>query len=284
MVFRGTYSLTNTIVDLSARLQPYVPYTGGGNGTKCSNCTVHAGFMASWENARSTVFPHVLAAQKEHPDYDLVLVGHSLGGAVAALAGLEMQSRGWKPQVTTFGEPRVGNGPFAEFLDELFGLYGRPTDRGKQLKFRRVTHVDDPVPLLPMEELGYKMHGGEIYISKSPIPPSITDIHLCDGDQDARCIAAGAGPSASKRFLGLWPLCNNNERKCLLSIMKIMNQECCDNADADDDSDNDGSGSVRSIIPSRYRIWELLFAHRDYFWRLGFCVPGGDPSRFRSQE
>jgi len=30
-------------------------------------------------------------------------------------------------------------------------------------------------------------------------------------------------------------------------------------------------------IPARYKIWQLFFAHRDYFWRLGLCVPGGDP-------
>jgi len=30
-------------------------------------------------------------------------------------------------------------------------------------------------------------------------------------------------------------------------------------------------------IPARYKMWQLFFAHRDYFWRLGLCVPGGDP-------
>lgn len=30
-------------------------------------------------------------------------------------------------------------------------------------------------------------------------------------------------------------------------------------------------------IPARFKLWELFFAHRDYFWRLGLCVPGGDP-------
>jgi hypothetical protein len=31
------------------------------------------------------------------------------------------------------------------------------------------------------------------------------------------------------------------------------------------------------VVPSRYKLWQLFFAHRDYFWRLGLCVPGGDP-------
>lgn len=37
-------------------------------------------------------------------------------------------------------------------------------------------------------------------------------------------------------------------------------------------------GPQWSLIPSKYRLWELLFAHRDYFWRIGLCVPGGDPT------
>lgn len=51
-----------------------------------------------------------------------MLVGHSLGGAVAALAGIEVQLRGWRPQVTTFGEPKVGNEQFVKFFDETFAL------------------------------------------------------------------------------------------------------------------------------------------------------------------
>ena len=30
-------------------------------------------------------------------------------------------------------------------------------------------------------------------------------------------------------------------------------------------------------IPARYKMCHLFFAQRDYFWRLGLCVPGGDP-------
>ena len=30
-------------------------------------------------------------------------------------------------------------------------------------------------------------------------------------------------------------------------------------------------------VPPKYRLWQLFSAHRDYFWRLGLCIPGGDP-------
>src|SRR5207247_2039418 len=103
---RGTYSLTNTIVDLSTVSQEYVPYPpaggGGGDGDddddddggrprpECSNCTVHAGFWASWRSARKLVLPTLANLTRLHPGYPVHLVGHSLGGAVAALAALEL--------------------------------------------------------------------------------------------------------------------------------------------------------------------------------------------------
>ncbi|KLU83657.1 hypothetical protein MAPG_02710, partial [Magnaporthiopsis poae ATCC 64411] len=37
-----------------------------------------------------------------------------------------------------------------------------------------------------------------------------------------------------------------------------------------------GEGDAK--MPTRLKLWELFFAHRDYFWRLGLCVPGGDPA------
>jgi hypothetical protein len=27
-------------------------------------------------------------------------------------------------------------------------------------------------------------------------------------------------------------------------------------------------------VPTRFKFWQLFFAHRDYFWRLGLCLPG----------
>jgi hypothetical protein len=37
-------------------------------------------------------------------------------------------------------------------------------------------------------------------------------------------------------------------------------------------------GLGKQWFPARFKLWQLLFAHRDYFWRLGLCVPGGDPA------
>jgi len=196
---------------------------------------VHAGFLTSWKYTRPHINPHLERLVAKYPDYQVTLVGHSLGGAVAALAGLEFEGRGWEPQVTTFGEPRIGNRALMEYIDDRFEL---GTEVGNSSTYRRVTHVDDPVPLLPLKEWGYRMHAGEVCISKAELSPAVRDLQHCVGDEDPRCIAGGRLTSMVRwtDYKDLWE------------------------------------------IPARHRPWELFLAHRDYFWRLGLCVPGGDPS------
>jgi len=236
-------------VSLDLLPQPLGPHIRSSSKVmpECSNCTVHTGFMSSWRNTRCIILPHIEKALALYPDYQVTLVGHSLGGAVAALASLEFKARGWEPQVTTFGEPRVGNQALVSFIDAQFNLTDQesPSDT-----YRRVTHVNDPVPLLPLEEWGYRMHAGEIFISKSRLPPSRADLQHCTGNRDSKCIAGGTSSDAQK----------------------------VGNATRQRAQDWQLQEHGMWWVPPRYRLWQLFFAHRDYFWRLGLCVPGGDPS------
>ncbi|KAJ5514855.1 hypothetical protein N7463_004407 [Penicillium fimorum] len=196
LAFRGTYSITNTIIDLSAYPQAYIPYQDPDQTTPCENCTVHAGFMRSWLHTRTEILPQISAVRQQYPDYPITLVGHSLGGAIAALAGLEMRLKGWDATVTTFGEPMIGNAAFARFFDEQFGLGDGITipppgrSEGGQ-RFRRVTHVGDPVPMLPLVGWGYSPHAGEVFISREELPPRLEDVVHCVGAEDPACIAGG---------------------------------------------------------------------------------------------
>lgn len=165
---------------------------------------MHSGFLESWSQTNRLISDVVADLVKLYPQYALTLVGHSLGGAVAALAGLDFAGRGWAPTVTTFGEPRVGNAALAQFLNHQF----TPDT------FRRVTHSDDPVPLVPLAQWGYAQHGYEYYIAAAQLPYSRCDVRLCDGDEDPTCVARG---------------------------------------------------SVNAL--------QLFWAHRDYFHRMGLCVP-----------
>lgn len=131
VAFRGTYSLANALVDLSAGQQEYLPYPSDGHtieADKCEDCFVHQGFLESWSQTEKIISRVVKELREMHPEYQLTLVGHSLGGAVAALAGLDFGGRGWKPRVVTFGEPKVGNKNLAEYFNKvrlfLVGLGG----------------------------------------------------------------------------------------------------------------------------------------------------------------
>ncbi|KAK5173649.1 uncharacterized protein LTR77_002330 [Saxophila tyrrhenica] len=285
VAFRGTYSVANTVVDLSTIPQEYEPYPGddeelsgtapldvakdvlAGIGhqrrdesvsvlerTKCEDCTVHMGFHSAWLNTKDKILSDLLQQLLIHPDHQLNLVGHSLGGAVAALAALELKGRGYDPIVTTFGEPRIGNKGLTKYLDDRFNL-SVSTENDLHLKYRRITHIDDPVPLLPLTEWGFAMHAGEIYISKPALTPDISDLEHCAGDNDQSCIA-GQDSTTSRSAEAA-----TRKRDLLTSV-----------EDEIVDVVNEPWG-----IPSRYKLWQLFFAHRDYFWRLGRCVPGGDP-------
>lgn len=267
VVFRGTYSISNAIVDLSTIPQPYVPYPGDDEDIrdKCTNCTVHSGFYASWRLTRPTIKKLVTAALNQNPGYELVLVGHSLGGAVAALGSLEFNSMGYIPQVTTFGEPRVGNDAFVQYLDEAFHLNSSSSNTAseKRSSFRRVTHVGDPVPLLPLAEWGYQSHGGEIFINKTDLPVLTNDIYECTGDADENCTAGSSTLPTANEFPA------RHARLSYTLIDRIRRRWW------------DGDGGMLAL-PVPFRPWSVLFAHRDYFYRLGLCVPGGDPSGSRT--
>ncbi|RYC56530.1 hypothetical protein CHU98_g9674 [Xylaria longipes] len=260
VAFRGTYSITNTIIDLSTVPQKYVPYPPADDGDGhpprepehvCTNCTVHMGFLLSWQVARPTVLPELKRLHEQYPNYPVHVIGHSLGGAVGALAALEMKAiLGWEDIiVTTFGEPRVGNAGFTEYLDTVFGLQDDENDP-EQRTYRRITHVDDPVPLLPLSEWGYRSHAGEFFITRLELSPKPSDIRPCAGDYDPNCIA-------------------DSEEEETDWVGKVVAEERSDNAGA--------LSSELWHLPAHFRLWELLFAHRDYFWRLGLCIPGGDP-------
>ncbi|KAL4875572.1 Alpha/Beta hydrolase protein [Aspergillus karnatakaensis] len=283
--FRGTYSIANAIVDLSAYPQEYVPYPVGNDTDddtpKCTNCFVHMGFMNAWRATRTKVLETIEAVRDQYPGYALTLVGHSLGGAVAALAGTEMQLRGWNPVVTTFGEPRVGNKAFVEYLDKVFQL---DSNDARDWKFRRLTHVNDPVPLVPLTEWGYEMHGGEIYISRVELPFSVNDIKYCDGAHDERCISEMERTTAKGSIRA-------SLQHELNSPGSDTGQQVLSSASSpplpqpEDSQDHTTkvlfdltSRLAWSILPPRFRLWELFYSHRDYFLRLGLCVPGGDPT------
>jgi len=109
IVFRGSDKSIDWINNFSFRQQIY-PY-GDGN----SEVKFHRGFMMAYFAVRD----RLLKAMEKFEGQRVIVTGHSLGGALATIAALDIQyNLGRENQlafiVNTFGAPRVGNKALAE--------------------------------------------------------------------------------------------------------------------------------------------------------------------------
>lgn len=77
---------------------------------------VHSGFLGVYKRVRSKVHGLAKAVPAGRP---VVVCGHSLGGALATLAALDLCSTSQLSQVSfvSFGQPQVGDGAFAALFD-----------------------------------------------------------------------------------------------------------------------------------------------------------------------
>jgi triacylglycerol lipase len=120
---------------------------------------VHQGFV----EALAGVWPAVIDALRAgDPSRPLVITGHSLGGGLAVLAAYAL-SRQEAPfnvrGVYTYGQPRAGDGAFAESYDRLL-----------RLRHWRVVNNRDVVPRLAPRSMGYAHTGRVLYLDANGRP------------------------------------------------------------------------------------------------------------------
>lgn len=145
VVFRGTQSLNNIVLDMQVETVPYASYPN------CS-CRVHRGFYAA-EQAVIASVSQAVRRLAVHTGYGVTVTGHSLGGALAHLTALDLLRDGVVPSVYTFGQPRVGDIAFANLLTETPAA--RAVSEGGGSVLWRVTHDRDMVPHLPLGDRYY---------------------------------------------------------------------------------------------------------------------------------
>lgn len=142
IAFRGTESAKDVVTDLSATrvplcgtAQPFWKSIMPGFG----GVLVHWGFLKQYHS----ILPEIRRYLNDRPFIKHVITtGHSLGGALATIAAVDLFSRKCgslrKFSCITLGSPRVGNKKFAERFQQVTG--------GRSI---RIVNNDDPVPLLP---------------------------------------------------------------------------------------------------------------------------------------
>ncbi len=128
---------------------------------------LHSGFAAALHGTGGAAWTQIgdaLAAATKKGQ-SLWITGHSLGGALALLAAYRVLEPGSGDSVKfdglsiggvyTFGQPRVGNGKFAERMDVLL-----PS------RHFQVVNNRDIVPLIPLKSMDYKHSGRIIYFNE----------------------------------------------------------------------------------------------------------------------
>ena len=205
--FRGTENLENWIENLDIAKTDHA--------MSCKGCKAHSGFVNMWTAFSNNVIRELRRLRSLYPGAKLFITGHSLGAAVALIAGYSLQyDIGFDVAgVYTYGSPRVGNQAFSDFLDgkgrqqqsqqpqQLRSAFGSPQRNATStldeadtdsppphgpfspFPYWRMTHGRDPVPHLPPRWIGFMHVATEIFFR--------FDNHshvVCDGSgEDKTC-------------------------------------------------------------------------------------------------
>lgn len=195
---RGTRSIFDTMADLKLDM---IPYTNNGvKAPLCGhNCKVHRGFYDYYSRTLSLIHPYIVqelqSANEEEEDYELLILGHSLGGSVAYLLGLYYVDLGYdKITLVTMGQPLLGNRDFVEWGDRVLGSKYEAKHNDFKRKFLRVIHKNDVVATIPKDPNifnHYYQFDNQIYLncSEEDNRPTLQEVVDCLVGLNDQCIA-----------------------------------------------------------------------------------------------
>lgn len=174
-------------------------------GVDCQGlCLVHNGFLGAWNSLAPEITPALEKALDANPDYKTIITGHSLGGAIAQLAFASLRDTKYKVVgAYTYGQPRVGNQAYADYIDSLagaseeeVGIFHRVTHYNGMSIFTccpmiRVNMLLDGVPLLPPRIFGFSHSLTEFWESTNKSEESTT--YRCYGQESLECNDSAGG-------------------------------------------------------------------------------------------
>ncbi|KAI9248233.1 Alpha/Beta hydrolase protein [Phascolomyces articulosus] len=172
---------------------------------------VHRGFMKSYEEVAPQILPAVQEQIMKYPGYTVATTGHSLGGALATLHGLDLHELGFDASIYSYASPRMGNIGFAKYSSESGAPYHRITSR-------RDLYVDCPIQLV--NYLGYSHAGEESWIQEND------EILVCpNGLETDDCYNSDKGLRDNNNHYDYFDLKNNMD--CLYQDTMVMSKAVC---------------------------------------------------------
>ncbi|KAJ7955052.1 Lipase [Quillaja saponaria] len=209
IAFRGTqeHSIQNWIEDLFWKQLDL-------NYPDMPDAMVHHGFYYAYHNTtiRPAILTAVKRAEKFYGTMNIMVTGHSMGGAMAAFCGLDLavNHRAQNVQVMTFGQPRIGNAAFASRYKKLVP------------NTIRVTNEHDIVPHYPpyyrhFSQKTYHHFAREVWLYSTGLGSLVYKVEkVCDGSgEDPSCSNSVTGNSISDHlaYYGV-ELCGETSRSC----------------------------------------------------------------------
>ena len=143
--FRGSEYFQDWLHNFDFVPAPYSPVPGRG--------TVHQGFQIVYEAVRNNV--RRLVQSKAATCKEILITGHSLGGALCSLAAPDLLNdiaSQLNPTVYTWAEPRVGHPDFGRFFDSRINTC------------YRIVNTWDVVPHLPPPLALYEHEGSALHV------------------------------------------------------------------------------------------------------------------------
>ncbi|UMM33365.1 hypothetical protein L5515_006876 [Caenorhabditis briggsae] len=173
VVFRGTTSDEQLAVEGIETVKNQMPWISGGVVSEYFGDA----FYKIWNSGMKDDFNYLIS---KHPNYQVWVTGHSLGGALASLASSYLVFNHLTPSenllLVTFGQPRTGNVTYTQNFDLLIE------------NSYRITHSHDPVPHLPGKgHHGYWHHKSEVFYNEK-----MTGWEICEEDEGQKCSNANA--------------------------------------------------------------------------------------------
>lgn len=187
VIVRGTLQPNEWIRNVQARLRPFLrsrfrrPFPGGVRQRLRSRAQVHNGFMKIYESFEMTRvadgarIPFSKGLEDLVVGRDVTFIGHSLGAALATLAGVDAALMsppdGDRIRIVTLASPRVGNEGFARLAQTV----GR---------IDRVCNLVDLVTAVPPStRLTPYVHVGDVFRVSSFDWPELENWHPKAGEQ-----------------------------------------------------------------------------------------------------